>query len=238
MRSVGPLASPSGAEATLGNPPAVWRRRGSEQIMLAAGPMRSRRKTLPRNAVLALLCGAGLVTTALAGLLHASRATFAQPSAASGVAAFQRIATVLNSPRCLNCHPREDRPRQGDDRHVHLMNVQRGKDGKGLAAMRCSGCHQEHNNDAAGVPGAPHWHLPPRTMGWTGLSVGELCRTLLDPSKNGGRSVADLVEHMTTDALVLWAWRPGRDRTAPPLSTDELKSALEAWAKAGAPCPN
>ena len=206
--------------------------------MLAAGPMRSRRRTLPRDVVLALLFGAGIVATALAGLLHASSAILAQPSADSGLAAFQRIATVLSSPRCLNCHPREDRPRQGDDRHVHLMNVQRGQDGKGLAAMRCSGCHQEHNNDAAGVPGAPHWHLAPKTMGWTGLSVGELCRTLLDPTKNGGRSVADLVKHMTTDALVLWAWRPGRDRTAPPLSTDELKSALEAWAKAGAPCPN
>ena len=206
--------------------------------MLAAGPMRSRRRTLPRDVVLALLFGAGIVATALAGLLQASSATLAQPSADSGLAAFQRIATVLSSPRCLNCHPREDRPRQGDDRHVHLMNVQRGQDGKGLAAMRCSGCHQEHNNDAAGVPGAPHWHLAPKTMGWTGLSVGELCRTLLDPTKNGGRSVADLVKHMTTDALVLWAWRPGRDRTVPPLSTDELKIALQAWAKAGAPCPN
>ena len=206
--------------------------------MLAAGPMRSRRRTLPRDVVLALLFGAGIVATALAGLLHASSAILAQPSADSGLAAFQRIATVLSSPRCLNCHPREDRPRQGDDRHVHLMNVQRGQDGKGLAAMRCSGCHQEHNNDAAGVPGAPHWRLPPRTMGWTGLSVGELCRTLLDPTKNGGRSVADLIKHMTTDALVLWAWRPGRDRTVPPLSTDELKIALQAWAKAGAPCPN
>ena len=222
------------------------RRRGSEPTTLAAGSqlvaqlgvMRSRRKTLPRNAVLALLCGAGLVTTALAGLLHASRATFAQPSAASGVAAFQRIATVLGSPRCLNCHPREDRPRQGDDRHVHLMNVQRGEDGKGLAAMRCTGCHQEHNNEAAGVPGAPKWRLPPRTMGWTGLSVGELCRTLLDPTKNGGRSVADLVKHMTTDPLVLWAWRPGGDRTPPPLSAEEMNSALEAWAGAGAPCPH
>jgi hypothetical protein len=206
--------------------------------MLAAGPMRSRQRTLPRNVVLALLFGAGFVATALAGMLQTSRTTLAQPSADFGVAAFQRIATVLNSPRCLNCHPREDRPRQGDDRHVHLMNVQRGQDSKGLAAMRCSGCHQEHNNDAAGVPGAPHWHLPPRSMGWTGLSVGELCRTLLDPTKNGGRSVADLVKHMTTDALVLWAWRPGRDRTVPPLSTDELKIALQAWAQAGAPCPN
>jgi hypothetical protein len=200
--------------------------------------MRSRRMRLPRgNIPRGLLLGAGLVTTACVGLLHASMVAVAQPSPESGVAAFQRIATVLNSPRCLNCHPREDRPRQGDDRHIHLMNVQRGEDGKGLMAMRCSGCHQERNNEAAGVPGAANWRLPPRTMGWTGLSVGELCRTLRDPTKNGGRSVADLIKHMTTDPLVLWAWRPGGDRTVPPLSAEEMKSALKAWAAAGAPCP-
>jgi hypothetical protein len=201
--------------------------------------MRGRRARLPQgNIPRGLRLGAGLLTTAFVGLLHASMVTVAQPSPGSGVAAFQRIATVLNSPRCLNCHPREDRPTQGDDRHVHLMNVQRGEDGKGLAAMRCSGCHQQHNNEAAGIPGAPKWRLPPRTMGWTGLSVGELCRTLLDPTKNGGRSVADLVKHMTTDPLVLWAWRPGGDRTVPPLSAAEMKIALEAWAGGGAPCPH
>jgi hypothetical protein len=161
-----------------------------------------------------------------------------RPSPQDGLAAFERIATVLQSPRCLNCHPRGDRPTQGDDRRVHLMNVQRGPEGMGMPAMQCSACHQGHNNDLAGVPGAPHWHLAPRSMGWAGLSIAELCRAILDPAKNGGRSVAELVAHMTTDELVLWAWKPGRGRSSPPLSRDDLKVALDLWAMAGAPCPN
>jgi hypothetical protein len=36
-------------------------------------------------------------------------------------------------------------------------------------------------------------------MGWAGLSIAELCRTILDPAKNGSRSVAELITHMTTD---------------------------------------
>src|SRR5215470_7757742 len=140
-----------------------------------------------------------LVATAL--LLFAANPVAAQdrqaPPATHDPALFDPIATVLQGPRCLNCHPRGDRPKQGDDRHVHLMNVQRGTENMGVAAMRCATCHQARNNDMAGIPGAPQWHLAPASMGWDGLSKGELCRTLLDPSKNGGRSVAALVQHMT-----------------------------------------
>jgi hypothetical protein len=158
---------------------------------------------------------------------------------ADGLAAYDRIVSVLQSPRCLNCHPRGDRPTQGDDRHTHLMNVQRGADGNGRPAMRCSTCHQDHNNDIAGIPGAPHWHLAPASMGWVGLSKAELCRTLLDRRKNGGRSVAGLVTHMSGgDALVSYAWNPGGKRSPPPLSIVELKAALERWAAAGTPCPH
>jgi hypothetical protein len=157
--------------------------------------------------------------------------------AVDALAAYDRIASVLQSPRCLNCHPRGDRPTQGDDRHIHRMNVQRGIDGYGLPAMRCSTCHQDHNNDMAAIPGAPHWHLAPATMGWVGLDKAELCRTLLDRKKNGGRSIADLVAHITGDALVRWAWEPGPHRSPPPVTTDDLKTALDAWAQAGAPCP-
>jgi hypothetical protein len=153
-------------------------------------------------------------------------------------ALFKPIASVLQSPRCINCHPRGDRPTQGDDRHTHLMNVQRGADGSGMPAMQCSTCHQTHNNETLGIPGAPGWHLAPLSMGWVGLSEGELCRTLLDRRKNGGRSVADLVTHMSGgDALVSYAWNPGGQRTPPPLSVEALKAALDAWAAAGAPCP-
>src|SRR5215468_3838476 len=69
------------------------------------------------------------------------------PTPVNAIAAFERVTTVLESPRCMNCHPRGDRPSQGDDRHIHLMNVQRGAGDRGLPAMTCSACHQEHNND-------------------------------------------------------------------------------------------
>jgi hypothetical protein len=180
-----------------------------------------------------------LLALALAGLLSSALAQQGKdaPARVAALAAYDRVATVLQSPRCLNCHPRGDRPTQADDRHVHGTNVQRGPDSTGVAAMRCSTCHQTRNNDFAGVPGAPHWHLAPRSMGWTGLSKGEQCRTLLDRNNNGGRGVPELVAHMTGDALVLWAWSPGHGRTPPPLSLAEMKTALEQWAAGGAPCP-
>jgi hypothetical protein len=160
-----------------------------------------------------------------------------QPPATDALAAFAKLDSVLQSPRCLNCHPRGDRPSQGDDRHIHLMNVQRGPQNHGMPAMQCSTCHQVHPNEVVGVPGAPHWQLAPISMGWVGLSSGELCRTLLDRGKNGGRSVADLVTHMSTDPLVHSAWDELPHRTAPPLTFDDFKAVVVLWAAAGAPCP-
>jgi hypothetical protein len=156
----------------------------------------------------------------------------------AGLAAYVQIASVLQSPRCLNCHPRGDRPTQGDDMHVHRVNVQRGADNNGVPAMRCSTCHQDHNNDMAGIPGAPRWHLAPASMGWVGLTRSEQCRTMLDREKNGGRSLAELVTHLTQDPLVAWAWNPGSNRAPPPVSQAQLKAALDTWANAGAPCPS
>ena len=79
--------------------------------------------------------------------------------------AFLNVYRVLMSARCMNCHPSGDAPLQGDDHHIHTMNVQRGIDGKGLYAERCSNCHQPENT--AGVhmpPGNPKWGLPPANM--------------------------------------------------------------------------
>jgi hypothetical protein len=184
---------------------------------------------------------AGIALSLLAGALVClipDRGVSQGPAGSSvGLAAYDRIASVLQGPRCLNCHPRGDRPTQGDDRHTHLVNVQRGPDSNGMPAMRCSACHQAHNNDVVGIPGAPHWHLAPASMGWVGLSKGELCRTLLDRRKNGGRDVPRLIAHITGDELVAWAWQPGAGRSAPALTMDDLKIALDAWAAAGAPCP-
>ena len=45
---------------------------------------------------------------------------FAPPAAAADAGdLFAPVAAVLNHPRCMNCHPRDDRPRQGEDRHPH-----------------------------------------------------------------------------------------------------------------------
>ncbi len=153
--------------------------------------------------------------------------------------AFRAVASVLTSPRCLNCHVPGDGPLQGDDSHPHAMNVKRGADGKGSAALRCFACHQTENTKFLhGPPGAADWQLPPSKtpMAWKGLSTGELCRTLKDPAKNGNRSLQDLVVHMDS-SLVRWAWNPGPGRTLPPSSYDEFVSHLKEWIDTGAACP-
>ncbi len=150
---------------------------------------------------------------------------------------FAPISVVLNHPRCMNCHPRDDRPRQSNDRHEHLQNVVRGDDGLGFVNMRCTSCHREENNSNSGVPGAPLWHLAPLSMGWQGLNDAELCTTLKDEKLNGGKNVAALIAHMEKDKLVLWGWEPGgkRDPVSTPHAT--FVTQLKAWAAAGSPCP-
>jgi hypothetical protein len=150
--------------------------------------------------------------------------------------AFGRITEVLRHPRCLNCHPSGDSPRQADDRHRHRMLVARGPDDRGTPALKCSTCHQTQNTADGRVPGAPHWQLAPRSMGWEDLSDADLCRVLKDSRKNKGRSVQALVEHMTTDALVQWAWSPGA-RTPPSIGQREFHELVRRWAQTGAACP-
>ena len=156
---------------------------------------------------------------------------------------FDTMMDVLTHKRCMNCHPSGDRPLQGEDSHLHNFNVQRGPDDHGLAALRCGTCHQAENNDYSGVPGAPHWGLAPENMAWGGLSRAEIARVILDPEKNGGKSLAEIVKHMTEDELVLWAFHPGLDdegrpREPPPVSEADFKAAVKAWAQAGAPVPD
>ena len=179
---------------------------------------------------------AGLRTSMLIAFLVAGPVATAAAQSADGAAAWRTIVRVLASPRCLNCHPGGDTPTQADDMHRHRPPVQRGVHDAGIAAMRCTTCHADRNQEIAGVPGAPHWHLAPAAMGWAGLTSGALCRRIKDRDRNGNRSVDALVAHMTGDALVRWAWTPGGRRTPPPVPFDDFATALETWAKAGAPC--
>jgi hypothetical protein len=171
---------------------------------------------------------------------HAARRAQTTPeNREKSILAFRAVASVLTSPRCLNCHVPNDGPLQGDDNHPHAMNVKRGSDGKGSPALQCAACHQKENTKSLhGPPGAVDWQLPAAKtpMAWKGLAISELCRTLKDPGKNGNRSVRDLVPHMDT-SLVRWAWNPGPGRTLPPLSHDEFVSRLKEWIDTGAACP-
>lgn len=165
------------------------------------------------------------------------------PSAADAAAsrdAFLAAYKVLMHPRCMNCHPAGDRPLQGDDSHVHAQNVQRGADGKGKFALKCANCHQEANVAGEHMPpGNPNWHLPKPEMPlvFEGLTPGQLARSLKDPKKNGGKTLEEILHHVTHDSLVLTGWNPGEGRTKPPLSHDEFVAKMREWIESGAVAP-
>ena len=164
-----------------------------------------------------------------------------------GLAAWQQVYSVLTHPRCINCHTATNYPQQGDDRHRHFANVVRGPDGKGVPALQCVTCHQEDNADSTGVPGAHDWHLAPLSMKWQDLngkilSSAEVCRALMDRSKNNNRDGAALLKHHAQEPLVLWAFQPSRRidgsmRTLPPLTHEEFVEVTRKWVEAGTPCP-
>jgi len=158
---------------------------------------------------------------------------------ARSVAIFTELGKVLTHPRCMNCHPAGDRPRQGEGawRRLHQPPVARGADGHGVEAMRCSICHGNANFEPGRMPGHPEWHLAPREMGWEGKTLAEICEQLRDPARNGGRKGEDLIHHIGEDTLVGWAWHPGFGRSPAPGTQAEAGALVEAWVKTGAACP-
>ena len=155
------------------------------------------------------------------------------------VKAFMQVYKVLMSPRCMNCHPSGDVPLQGDDSHVHTMLPKRGKDGKGVYAMKCGNCHQPENLPGLHKPpGNPNWHLPPADMKmvFQGKTPRQLARQLMDPKQNGNKSKEKLLEH-AHDALVIAGWNMGEGRALPPMSHEEFVKAWTTWIKKGAYAP-
>src|SRR3989440_8404805 len=188
------------------------------------------------SAITRLLATLGFGATA-AFLVTSWTARAAKPDANDSRAAFLQIYRVLTSPRCQNCHPAGDSPLQGDDSHVHLQNVKRGKDGHGVYGMRCDTCHQTTNLPGEHMPpGNPKWSLPTpeHKMVIVGRSPAELCRQLKDPKQTGGRSLEQLLEHVSTDDLVGWAWNPGTGRTPPPLARAATSAKMKIWIEGGA----
>lgn len=191
------------------------------------------------------------VSALAAAALVAANAPAAEPIALRSVDSFSEIADparrsaalfaeagkVMRHARCVNCHPKTDRPLQGDPGKPHEPWVRRGADGHGLPAMRCTTCHTSANFDAVGVPGHPHWAVAPASMAWEGKTLRQICEQVKDPARNGGRKLEQIVEHMRSDSLVGWAWSPGAGREPAPGTQAAFGALIEAWARGGAACP-
>jgi hypothetical protein len=157
----------------------------------------------------------------------------------ASVKAFMKVYKVLMSPRCMNCHPAGDAPLQGDDSHVHTMNVVRGADGTGVYSAKCSNCHQPVN--APGLhapPGNPKWQLPPANMKmvFQGRSPRQLALQIMNYNLNGNKDKKQLIEH-ARDTLVKAAWNMGEGRVAPPMSYSAFVDAWDSWINKGGYAP-
>jgi hypothetical protein len=214
---------------------------------------------MTRNATMALAAGGlavGLLAFAESGFRNAADAA-TEPAAnaatlqpvsafakikdrnARAVAMFEEAGKVIQSPRCMNCHPATERPTQTDRMVPHQPLVVRGDGGMGApGGLVCSTCHHETNFDPAGVPGNPKWSLAPAEMAWQGKTLGEICVQVKDKGRNGGKDMAALVKHMAEDDLVGWGWHPGGGRTPAPGTQKQFGELIKAWADAGASCPN
>jgi hypothetical protein len=158
---------------------------------------------------------------------------------AESVKAFMQVYKVLMSPRCMNCHPAGDQPLQGDDSQIHTMSVQRGKDGTGEYALKCSNCHQPTNVPGLHTPpGNPKWHLPPADMKmvFQGKTPHQLALQIMDYNQNGHKNKKQLLEH-ARDTLVKAGWNMGEGRIPPPLSYDDFTAAWDTWIEKGAYAP-
>jgi len=156
---------------------------------------------------------------------------------ARSLALFSEAGKVLQHPRCLNCHPATQRPTQTEAMRPHMPLVVRGDGGMGAPGMRCITCHHDRNVDSAGVPGNPKWSLAPAEMAWAGKSLGDICRQLKDPKRNGGKTMDAMIDHMAHDELVGWGWNPGGKRVPAPGTQAEFGALFKAWADSDAYCP-
>lgn len=152
-------------------------------------------------------------------------------------ALFVEAGRVLTHARCVNCHPSGDVPHQGMELSLHEPPVQRGAENQGVPGNECTTCHQPANQQLARVPGAPNWQLAPREMAWVGQSLQAICTQLKDPQRNGGRTLAQLLEHSAHDELVAWGWQPGADREPAPGTQRAFGELVAAWVDTGAECP-
>lgn len=196
---------------------------------------------MKRLMIAALLCAAPAYAETVDGLRTVDEFETIVDEGDRSVALFEEMLVVIEHPRCLNCHPVDDRPRQGDDMALHEPPVVRGDADFGAPGMRCSTCHGTENvafeTGEGSIPGHDPWHLAPLSMGWIGKTGAEICEQLKDPERNGGKTLAELQEHNAEDGLVGWGWHPGEGRSPAPGTQEIFGELTQAWIDTGAACP-
>jgi hypothetical protein len=159
---------------------------------------------------------------------------------------FIYLHRVAMTSRCMNCHSPTNSPFVGDQRTPHPMLISRKIKTLGYS---CQTCHASQ--------GESFYPAPPKAIGWDmpdskkalrpGLSAKELCLLWKNPAKNffetgprtgQGRSLTDLMEHVTNDHLVHWAFEPGAGRTGAPGTHAEFVRVFRNWLDTGAECPD
>jgi hypothetical protein len=83
----------------------------------------------------------------------------------------------------------------------------------------------------------PRWQFAPIEMAWEGKPIGDICRQLKDPSRNGGRDLALPQEHVAKDNLIAWGWSPGTGRDPAPGTQEGAGQLVQAGIDTGAQCP-
>ena len=109
-------------------------KRSAQNFLIVAGALTALglpfALAFPRTLLEKLVCVAALEVLSCSHGTPAPAPAATAPAKEDPVAAFEVVRAVLQSPRCVNCHPRGDAPLQGDDGHTHLQFVQRGPEGQ------------------------------------------------------------------------------------------------------------
>ena len=199
----------------------------------------------PVKTMLVMMAVVSVITASLAFRETADRTNHGGVNSADkkdsveSVKAFMKVYKVLMSPRCMNCHPAGDAPLQGDDSHIHTMDVVRGPDGKGMYAAKCSNCHQPTNVPGLHTPpGNPKWQLPPSDMKmvFQGKTARQLALQIMNYNQNGHKNKEQLIEHVR-DTLIKAAWDMGEGRVPPPMSYTAFVNIWDDWIKKGGYAP-
>lgn len=195
-----------------------------------------------RHAVRVLVCILGAAASQAEELKPASAFQGIADRTERSAALFKEAARVIEHPRCMNCHPADRTPTQGEDLRVHSPPIRADKEGHGPPGLPCSTCHlvqntPTHTTPIESIPGHAHWMLAPASMSWQGLTTSEICEQIKDPARNGNRTLAKIHDHMAVDTLVGWAWAPGSGRETAPGTQKVFGELIAAWIDTGAACP-